>query len=164
MKQRVSLAIEVDATWRTGTRLQLYTDWGTGTIDATQPLLARAAEVWPGYGPSGGFAVDRFGERGFFDGLPPIRRGFFDAPFALYPFCEEPAFRRLEVLLPAAYANWSFAAKAIDLVGNEQDAELAESEALISGTQPPAVHRWAFESWDNANSQITFMLVPGVET
>lgn len=164
MKQRVSLLVEIDPDWTAGARLQLYTDQGTGTVDDATGLLRRPVEVWPGFRPTRGFGLDPFARREVFTGRPPTRRGCFNAPFAQYPFCQEPGFRRLEVTIPAAYANWMFAAEATDLVGNAQDAALNDSTAMVSGTEPPAVHSFAFYSWDNANSQITFTFTPGVES
>lgn len=75
MKQAVTLRVPIDVDWDAGDRLQVYSDFGSGTIDTTKPLVVRGPDMFPGQQQARGVGVRPVGIGRVGDGKAARRRG-----------------------------------------------------------------------------------------
>jgi len=156
MKQSVTLRIPVPDGWDGRDRLQVFTDWGTGTIDTTKPLLPEPIEVFRlqreamGVGQQvvGGARADlKAGRR-------PGTLG--QGTVGVTPVGQDPETVDVSVELPAAFGPWKFAAQSIDRYGNVQSEALAAITKVVSATEPAGLSGLTFSSYDGGTDRVTF--------
>lgn len=153
----VTLRVNVDATWLHGTRVQVYTDWGTGTIDTSKPLLNRPLDPYARKPRPGGLGANRLGEvplgaaAAYLGGDGPMQH-------ALGSVSLDSAVQSFEVTVhvPDACAAWKFAAQALDEGGNAQGAALDELTAYVSGREPRPVTGLTLSGYDGGTDKLTF--------
>jgi hypothetical protein len=160
-KIRVTLTVEIDEAWRASDRLQVYTDFGDGSIDTTKPLLSRSLETFPddirqtvhheGYGDEPYGDVPYGGAEAVSSGP----HGYGDDPYGDVEYGGALRHVEVDVLVPQAHGTWKFAVKAIDGAGNAQGA-LQEFTLFVSGTDPEPVASFAFDSYDSGDDVVTF--------
>ena len=155
--QTAILRVPIDDGWDAGTRLQVYADFGSGTVDTDTPLLARPFEVFPGQHALRGHGEQPYGRGRVGDGKAarPVT-GVGRAIYGRTPYGSAPPFVEVPVNVPAAFGQWKFAVKAVDGAGNAQSAGLNEIEAVVSGTEPPPVKSFALHSIHLITGQATF--------
>ena len=163
--QRVTLRVPIPGGWDAGGRVQVYTDSGSGTVDTSKPLLARAVEVFPGAVASRGFGITAFGSAQFGDNKPsrPHVAVFGRELFGKTPFCNPEPFVLVGVDVPAAFGKWKFAVEAVDRFGNTQSGGVQEIEAMVSGTEPPPLKSFAVNGYDDPTDRLTFDFVTNAE-
>ena len=163
-KQTVTLRVPVDDDWDAEDRVQVYTDFGSGMIDMTRPLLSRQRDVFPGQHHARGFGEQPFGVGRFsdFKAERPVS-GFEQTPFGVAPFGTPGPFVELTVDVDAAHGKWKFAVKAVDRDGTVQGGALQETSVVVSGTDPPPLARFAFNGYDGVNDQAIFDIEPGTD-
>lgn len=155
--QRIILPIPIDADWDAGDRIQVYTDWGDGTIDLSRPLLARPMDVFPGQQrakPLGQQPVGA-GRVGDFKANRP-RRGLGRTRVGMTPVGTTPSVIDVPVDVPPAYGTWKFAAQVVDVHDNVQAEAPAEISAVVSGTEPPPVATLLLIIYSPGTDQATF--------
>lgn len=165
-KQTIILRTVIDEDWDAGTRLQVYTDRGTGTIDTSKPLLARPLEVFPGSVAANGFGTEPFGANRFGD-QGPARPGtaVLDRQvFGQTPFGGGEEIIDVPVEVPAAFGKWKFVVQAIDRHGNAQSGALTEIEGVVSGTDPAPLSEFALFGYDAGTDQATFSFTRNTES
>ncbi len=156
----VTLRINVPGAWQHGTRVQVFCDFGTGTIDLGQPLLARpidpyARTVRPrGHGsvahgsvPHGAATAELGGGGHGYHAHGSVAHGAAVSSFVV------------TVQVPDACGLWKFAAQAIDEAGNAQGDALTEWQAYVSGRQPRPVGGFALVGYDQPSDTLTFSYV-----
>jgi len=161
MRQRVRLRIEIDPTWRANDRLQVFTDWGTGTIDTDKPLLFRPVRIFPD-DPREDVAPRPWMTERLGTAISSRARGGRSGigEEGLWPAGGLGAWKRyraVEVLLPSAYGTWKFACRVIDGAGNEQG-DLVEFSRFMSGEDPAPVASFAYDSFDDETDKATFAI------
>jgi hypothetical protein len=154
----VEIRVPVPASAKAGDRLQIYTDFGTGTVDLNQPLLVepilllrdatRRVQTFKDSGLKGemksGRPAPRSRERlgtlsGFASGLREFRQTV-----------------EAVVHVPAAYGPHKFAARIVDAFGNAQEGPLPEVTVFLSSLHPPGLRSFALADYDSENDRITF--------
>ncbi|MCO6436550.1 MAG: hypothetical protein J5J06_05635 [Phycisphaerae bacterium] len=149
----VILRVPVARTWDAGTRLQVYEDRGTGTVDYTRPLLGRPVEVFPGRPantpPLQRIAGDgRLGRRqdgsGSRDGLAG-KAGTTES------------YVDVAVSIRAGYGLRTFGVVATSPAGVPQSAPV-ELEHFVSATDPRPVKRFALETFDAGSRRVRFAI------
>lgn len=161
----VTLQIPIEDTWRAGTRIQVYTDWGSGEIDTDRPLLARPVEVFPGQAAQRGVGDDAADLVGTAGGpRQPATNTLASEICGVTPLCEGTAFVEVTVYVPQVYGLWLFGAQAVDEAGNPQDGALTELTELVYGTDPAPLQSFAYDSYDGETDQVTFAFQLNTET
>lgn len=164
-KQSVTLRVPIASGWDGRTRLQVYTNFGSGAVDTSKPLLPRPMEVFPGQPVSRGFGARRFGLGRFGDGKPG-RGGtavFGRQRFGKTPFGNPTPFVEVTVDVAAAFGAWKFGVKAVDRFGNVQAGGAEEVTRVVSGTDPPPLKSFAVNGYDSQVDQVTFDFVKETE-
>jgi len=163
-KQTVMLRVPVDEAWDAGDALQVYADSGTGTVDLAKPLLARPAALFPGQHAAKGIGRQPVG-RGRTGDLKARRSrpGMGRARVGITKVGKSPAVLQVPVEIPAAFGNWKFAVKVVDRLGVVQTAAAAELQVVVSGTEPPPLSAFAFDSYDQGADVLTFSFIKGSE-
>lgn len=159
--QRVDLRVEVDPTWRATDRIQVYTDRGTGTVDANVGLLRAPQRIFPddqrdgvahlGYGEEPYGKVPYSHERG----VTGRDHGYGQDRYGEVGYGETVRVVIVAVDIPQAYGNWKFAAEAVDGAGNVQGA-LVEFTQFVSGEDPPPLASFAFSSYNGGSDKVLF--------
>lgn len=161
-KQAVTLRVDVDDAWDAGDRLQVYTDRGSGAIDLTRPLLSRPCDLFPGQHPAKTFGEQPFGTGRFGDfKASRTPTGFEQTPFGIAPFGLPAPSIELTVEVEAAHGAWKFAVGAIGDDGTAQAGALQETTVVVSGTDPPPLDTFTFNSFDEPNDQVIFDFAQG---
>lgn len=163
-KQSITIRFPYDNGWDAGDRVQVFCDFGSGTIDVSKPLLSRAVELFPGKTRARGFGQQPLGVGRFGDGKaarPPGALG--RTIFGVTPFGTAPPLFGVVVDAPPVHGAWKFAARAVDRFGNVQAASLAEKSVYLSATDPTPIGRFALASYDAGTDVVTFDLVMGTE-
>jgi hypothetical protein len=160
--QRVVLWVPIESGWRAGDVLQVFTDWGTGTIDETEPLLTRPVRIFPEdirtTVAHPGFGEEEFASSPFGGTLATPRAedwGFGRDVFAGVAFGDATPFVRVPVQIPADYGTWKFAAQVTDGAGNEQG-ELQEFSQFISSENPPPLAAFGYSGYNEETDKVTF--------
>lgn len=160
----LTLRVPVDGTWDGGTRLNVFTDYGTGVVDTSQALNADPIEVFPGQVEARPFGRQPFGV-GRMDGLPSrTHRRFEDEILGRYAFGATPEeFIDIEVPVSASFGFWKFQVQAVDRTGTAQTDALVEVTAVVSSTQPPPPTNFVQSAYDAVNDLFTFTFDYGVD-
>lgn len=156
MKQTVMLRVPIDDDWDAGVRLQVYTDFGTGTIDTDSPLLQRGLDLFPGKHRARGVGTQPVGvgRLGDHKAARP-RAGIRHAIVGQTAVGTSPPFVVIPVQVPAAFGAWKFGVEAVDANGNVQGGGLAEVTAMVSGTEPPPLKSLSLVGYDATKDQLT---------
>ena len=164
-KQSVTLRVPIDETWDGGTRLQVYTNSGSGEIDFDSPLLARPVEVFPARPASRGLGGLPLGATRLGDEKPsrPHNAILAEEELGRTPLCGLEPFIDLVVDVPAVFGVWKFAVKAFDRFDNVQAEAGAEIERMVSGTEPVPLESFAVDNYDSETDQVTFAFVKQTE-
>ena len=153
----VALAVPVDPSWAFGTKLQAYSDFGTGTIDTGRPLLAQPVDPYVGRVKPAGFGQAGYGETSYGTTTRRIGRGGYgNLPHATVPFGD--GARRVTVVarVPDAYGSWKFAVEAISPAGDAQTDALEERAVFLSGRLPGPVKAMAIDSFAGDTLTLTY--------
>lgn len=163
-RQTIQLRIAIDDAWDAGDRIQVYTDFGTGSVDLTKPLLPQAFDVFPGEEPSQGYGVQPYGlgRVGDFKADRP-HQGIGSAIYGVTPYGTAPPFVEVEVDVAAGFGNWKFAIQIVDRDGTPQGGALQEISAVVSGTDPSPLCRFTFNNHDAPSDQVTFDITVNTE-
>lgn len=166
MKTTVTVRVPYPADADAGDLVQIYSDFGSGTLDLSKPLLAAPVALFAGREKRSTGLGSRPIERGVFGtqkSTPRQTATFGNTIIDRTPFGSTPDFLEVDVLIPAAYGLWKFGAQIVDEEGNAQAGAPAERAAVVAGTQPPDVARIALASFDKAANKITFDLTLNAE-
>ena len=155
--QSVTLRFEIPEAWDAGDALQVYTDFGTGTIDTTKPLLPKPFEPFPNAVRTRGYGEHSHGV-GCYGTLKPARppRGIEHTVWGVTPWGTSPPTIDLVVDVPAAFGLWTFAAVMTDAMGNPQSGAGVTAQVMVSGTDPGPPTLFAFNAFDAGNDVVTF--------
>ncbi len=157
MLTAVTVRIPVPARADGGDALQLYSDFGSGTVDLTRPLLAKPVAVFGAYthrtprasrySAQGSPRTGRPGQ------LMESAATQIDPKGGLKLFSE---YVELTVFIPPVYGWVTFAARLVDAAGNEQSGTLPEIAVFVSASDPPTLRRFDFAGYDAAADGVTF--------
>ena len=163
-KQTVLLKVGIPEGWDAGDRVQVYTDFGTGSVDLTKPLLARAFDVFPREHPARSYGRQPYGRGRLGDGKAPRRTtGIGRTIHGKTPYGTAPPLVKIPVQVPAAFGTWKFAVRVVDQAGNPQSAALEVITAVVSGTEPPPLASFTFDSYDAETDQVIFAFTRSVD-
>lgn len=156
-KQAVTLRVPIDESWDAGASLQVFCDFGSGTIDTSKPLLRRPREVFAGQRAARGVGLQPvgIGRTGDFKASRP-RGGLGRTRVGVTPLGTTPPFIDVTVDVPPAFGVWKFAAQVLDRDGNPQSGPLQEISAVVSGTQPAALKSFSLFGYDAGADQVIF--------
>lgn len=160
-KLRVRLRVQLDDAWRAQDRLQVYTDWGDGTVDAAKPLLSRSIRSFPmdirRTVHHAGYGLEPYGMTPYGGDLatPVLNSGYGFDPYGEVAYGETARYLWVDVLVPQAHGSWKFAAQAIDGAGNEQGA-LQDFIRFLSGDDPAPLGSFSYDSYDSGTDVVTF--------
>lgn len=153
--QAVTLMIPIDPSWDGGTRINIVTDRGTGTIDEETMLLQMPIEAVPG-GREQGYGRDPYALRRH-DGKPAVRRhGHGSEIYGVDTYGAYEPRIAVTVHVPAVFETWQFAAVAVDEAGNVQGDAVSELSVILSGTEPDPLQLFSFDEYDAVNDVVTF--------
>lgn len=155
----VELRIPIPDAAKSGDAVQVYTDFGTGTIDMAQPLLAEPAPVFASGQRRALTAKDYSAKGSARTGRPPAR--LREATGSISDFKKGPKnafqpFLEVVVRVPAYYGNHKFAAQMVDSAGNAQGGTLPEITVFLSSPNPPGVRSFELAGYDAGLNQVTF--------
>lgn len=159
----VQLRVKLADTWEVGDKVQVYTDYGTGTVDTDNPLLPEPIEMFPGDEPERGLGEGALGEGSLGGVGPPLHYpgGLGETPLGEVPLGDDEPYITVTAYVPDAFGTWKFAAGAVDEAGNVQGDALEEIEAFVSGEDPPALTVFAFAGYDDDTDKATFSFAMG---
>lgn len=164
MKQAITLRVPIHEDWDAGDRVQVFTDFGTGTVNLTKPLLPRPVSVFPGKHRARGLGSQPVGSGRVKDGRASRpHRGIRTTRVGRTPVGNAEPFVALTVNVPAAFGQWKFAVRVVDAFQNVQAGGEQEIEAIVSGTDPMPLRRLDFDSYDGGSDQVTFNLTRNTE-
>ncbi len=147
-KPIVTIRVPVDPSWDGGTRLQVYGDAGSGTVDFAKPLLARPAEVMPGRVEARPLGSQRLGVAKLADNKPEaVRNGRLEhTALGTTPLGTAPDFIEVAVPVGANYRPEKFAVRPVDRAGVEQSASTPEATVFVAATDPEPLLKFSFDS------------------
>lgn len=154
----VILAVPVDPDWRWGTKVQLFTNNGSGEVDYDAPLLTRPHDVFArSIEPKGHAAVPHaVTPHATLQPAPPHGGGHALTPHATVPHAAGEAYAEVMVKVAEGFGVYTFGAKAV-IAGNVQAGDPVEFEHLVSGENPPPV-TLAYAGYDSETDQVSFDL------
>ena len=161
VKLRVPYPDQADA----GDALQIYTDFGSGTVDTGKPLLATPLQLFPGRKKRfEGIGTEVIGVNAV-GGLasPPLRSGIGNEIIGQTPVGAGEPFLDVVVLIPPGFGKYKFAAELVDENGNKQAAALPEVQAMVSSIDPPTVKSFSFGSYDGVTDTVTLDFTKNTE-
>lgn len=159
----VQLRVKLDATWKVGDKVQVYTNYGSGAIDTGNPLLPEPIEILPGVEPFVGLGGGHLGLGALGESRAPQLHtgGLGGLPLGQGALGGSEPNIIVTVYVADAFGVWKFAAGAVDEAGNVQGDALDEIEALVSGEDPPALTAFAFSGYDDGTDKATFSFTVG---
>jgi len=160
MRTTVKIRVPIPEGADAGDRLQVFGDFGSGTIDLNRPLLARPVAVFRGARKRfGGHGTEVYGESVHATG----RQGLDPGPghgseiYGVTPYGTVPETMEVAVSVPPSYGLHRFAVRLLDQMGNPQGAALPEVTVFLSSTAPPGLASFAFDSFDSGPRTATFV-------
>ncbi|MEK6677002.1 MAG: hypothetical protein AABZ47_15290 [Planctomycetota bacterium] len=158
MRETIALRTIIPEAWSGGTGIQVYTDFGSGTVDLNRPLLPTPYRVVDDGGRRrSGFGHVPFGRGKFGHGTGGRpRKGFGHTRFGHTPFGATERFFDVPVTIRPTFGPWKFKIAAVDEAGNVQGGAFVEIIRVVSGSEPPSVRSFSFSSYDSINDQMTF--------
>ncbi len=163
-KQTVLLTVPISGAWDAGDRIEVFTDFGDGSLDMAAPLLVRGLDLFPGRQaarPVGRRAVGRSRVGDGHASRP--KPGVGHSVVGVTPVGRTPTYVPVAVDVPAAFGKWKFGVRVVDADGNVQGGGLQEIELVVSGTEPAPLTSFAFASYDSESDQVTFDIVRSAE-
>lgn len=157
-KVAIKLRIPYPETADAGDALQVYTDFGSGTVDTTKPLLASPLPLFPGkIKRSDGFGTGIMGLHRLDGRLPPMKHtSFGQTTFGVTPMGQVPPYVDVVVYLSPAFGKFKFAVEIVDAEGNKQIAAMPVIERMVAATDPPPLESFAYGSYDGMADTFTF--------
>lgn len=163
MRTPVTLRIIVPDDADAGDGVQVYTDFGSGTIDTSRPLLAKPAPI---FGADTG-RFKRFADFSMSRTFPTQRPGTLRETLGDLAFTkglvEFARYVDVTVQVPPNYGMHLFAGQLVDAAGNEQGGLLPEIAVFVSSSEPPTVRRFAFAGYDAGTDRVTFEVAANSE-
>jgi len=159
MRTTVKIRVPVPAEADAGDRVQVFTDFGTGTIDTSRPLLKHPKAVFRGARKRfGGHGTESYGESAYGLGRqgPDPGPGHGSEIYGVTPYGVPVETIEVTVSVPPAYGLHKFSARMLDAMGNLQGAALPEVTVFVSSVQPPGLRSFAFASFDSGARTATF--------
>ena len=166
MMMPITLRVPYPSAADAGDRLQIYTDFGTGTVDHAKPLLARPIELFPGETKRfAGHGTEAYGQSRYGIGRasPPKGPGHGAERYGSTPHGSVPRSIDLVVEVPPAFGTHKFEVELQDSEGNAQGGSLPQLAAMVSGTRPPTLSSFAYDSYDDVNDLIQFTFTRNTE-
>jgi hypothetical protein len=155
----IRLRIPIDPSWRAADRVQVYSDFGSGTVDTDRPLLNPARRLFPDdpRDANNGGSIAQNGLCRMALSRRPARRpqGMKKRSPLEASLAGTTRYVFMDVVVPAGYGMWKFAAEAADGAGNPQGG-LNEFQQFVSGEDPPPLSSFAFDSYDDVNDVVSF--------
>lgn len=145
-----------------GDRVQVFTDFGSGTIDLTRPLLKHPKAIFRGARKRfAGHGSESYGESSYGTGrqAPEPGPGHGAEVYGVTPYGTTPRTMEVAVTMPPAYGVHKFSARMVDAMGNPQGAALPEVEVFVSSVNPPGLRSLAFASFNAGTRAATFNFV-----
>ena len=142
-----------------GDRIQVFTDFGSGTIDLNRPLLAQPKAVFRGARKRfAGHGTEVYGESAYATGrqAPDPGLGHGAEIYGVTPYGTVPETMEIAVTVPPAYGLHKFSGRLMDAAGNPQGAALPEVTVFVSSVQPPGLATFEFVSFDAGTRTATF--------
>lgn len=161
----MQLRVPIPDAAKAGDRMQIYSDFGDGSIDLSRPLLPEPVEIFAGAARRVLKAKDYPAKGSAKSGRPPARLSealgtigdFKKGSKAFRPYVE------IVVHVPAAYGNHKFAAQLVDTAGNAQGGTLPETTVFVSAPTPPGVRSFELAGHDSGTDQVTFNVTRNTE-
>lgn len=159
MSETMIIDVGVDPSWDADTRVQLYRDNGTGTVDFGVGLMAVPAAVLQGL-PSVVLGENTLGINTLGDNLPATRS---DDPagnmtLGTTPLGGSLPTHSIAVDLDSIYRLEKFAIKAIDRHGTFQTDAAVVTSVFVSGTDPDPMNDFSFVSYDAQTDRVRFSI------
>lgn len=153
----VVLEVAVQPSWDAETRLNAFTDHGTGMIDYATPLLGRGIPAFPGARAIRTMGGGRYGEGRYGSARPVAGRhgGYGSAPYGASSYGNEPDMVSVAVNVAPCFGWRKFAVKAFDEAGVEQGSPI-EATVFVSSTEPEELSLFALEGHDSVTDTLTF--------
>jgi hypothetical protein len=139
--------------------VQMFTDFGSGTIDLAKPLLAHPKAVFRGARKRfAGHGTEVYGESSHATGrqTPDPGPGHGSEIYGVTPYGTVPETMEVTVTVPPAYGLHKFSGRMLDAMGNPQGAALPEVTVFVSSVQPPSLATFEFVSFDAGTRTATF--------
>jgi hypothetical protein len=162
MTLRVPLPDGADA----GDGVQVYTDFGGGTIDAATPLLPGPAPLFPRHvgrverSDSYLHGVHGWGR---FASRPAHRAGHGSQIHGVSEYPPATPFVAVDVAIPPAFGTHLFEVRMVDEAGNEQATAPVTISAMVSATAPPTIQSSAFAAYDAGGDAVTLSVTKNTE-
>jgi len=159
----VRLRVPIEDGWRSTFTVQVYTDFGDGSIDTTRPLLGRRVRVFPADVQDAernpGYGGEIYGQRVYGAGraVDRPRRGYGFNPYGQVEYGRASRYALIDVSVPQGYGSWKFAAKVYDGAGNAQGA-LVEFTQFVSGENPPPLSAFSLSSYTKVTDKVVFTI------
>lgn len=145
--QLIDVRVEVDPDWTFGTRLQIYADFGDGSVDATRALLPKTFDPYVGKQDPGGYGTVPYGSVPYGHVVDHFKGdGYGEYGYGDQPYGEAVASITVPVRIPDAYGTWIFSPEAIDAAGNVQTDALDEFTIVVSGRNPAPLRSVTLQS------------------
>jgi len=166
MKHPVVLRIPYPSDADGGDAVQVYSDFGSGTIDTTRPLLPVPVPLFPGRTTRfSGLRSVRLGRTGFAPFTPPPLRAADMASVihGVTPYPPTTPYREVVVMIPPGFGDYQFQARLTDENGNEQAANFPAITAIVSATTPPTMRRIELGGYDPVGDAVTIDYLKNTE-
>jgi len=157
----VLVRVPVQSTWVYGTRINVYTDRGTGTIDTSRALNRTPIKVFgESPDPLGGVGDGAAGKVPIGSAQPKAKG---DGELGHWEFGEDPnglaagtGYVEVVCWIDQIVGDVKFGALAVDAAGNPQGGAMVEWTQYVSGDRPAPLTTFAFSQYDEANDQVEF--------
>ena len=159
MRPAIKIRVPYPAGADAGDRIQVFSDFGSGTIDLDRPLLAQPKAVFRGARKRfAGHGTEVYGEslHGTGRQAPDPGLGHGSEIYGVTPYGTVPETMEIAVTVPPSYGAYKFSARLLDAMGNPQGAALPEVTVFVSSVQPPGLATFAFVSLDAGARTATF--------
>lgn len=159
----ISLAfqIEVDTSWEADYTVQIFTDFGDGSIDESTPLFEQALALFPGVAFPGGYGETPYGD-GPYGGEGAVfanTGGYGDGPYGETEGGYGEGASYVEAFVPIeldAVGDWLFGVKVYDNAGNVQSAAITEFTFHVSSEDPDPPKTFSYGSYNSGTGVFTF--------
>ena len=155
----VTLMVPLASSWPAEATLELYTNGGSGEVDLTDPLWARALPTGRHVRQPKGLGLDPLGEMPLgLTGPDYVAEtlGLGEIPLGDGPLGESIEIAEVEVQVEQGCGMYKFAAKVRDGEGNFQGDAAVEFDHFVAGTDPPQLKSLTYGSYDSENDQCSF--------
>lgn len=158
MLMLVNIRVPIQASWKPGDTLQLYTDEGDGSVDTSQALLSSPVPVFPnqdralGYGAHA-YGVNPYGDDTGNDGN--VSGGYGDAPYGDHPYGESASYVSIWIEVENTFGAWLFTAEVTSGAGIVQTDSLVTVTVVLAGEDPDPPESLVFASLSSGVATFT---------